>query len=152
MKPVFAAAAGPCLLVLALGLGACAAPTSPGSRAQLLRNGTVAGVQPVEVKADGQLGLAAEVGTSAGGLFGNQSGASTRRDLVTVLAAIGGGPSIDDAQEERFQPSRDGQRIVVRLDNGVGIAVTQEAEPELQIGDRVRIEGRGAQARVLKEE
>ncbi|MBA3588932.1 hypothetical protein [Methylibium sp.] len=105
-------------------------------------------MRSIQVEGDYQLGLGAEVGTSAGGLVGNQSGGATRRDLVTVLAAIGGGPSPDE--KERYTQAREGQRIVVRLDNGVGIAVMQEAEPELRVGERVRIEGRGTQARVLR--
>lgn len=145
------------LPMLALALAACGSlPRVDGfnwrsskAQEQRLRSGTVAGVKPVAIKGEHQLGLAAEVGTSAGGLIGNQAGGGTRRDLVTVLAAIGGGPPADEAQA-RFEAARDGQRIVVRLDNGVGIAVTQEAEPDLEVGDRVRIEGRGMDARVVK--
>jgi outer membrane lipoprotein SlyB len=139
-----------CLLVLTASLAACAGSSLHERRGeQSLRHGTVADVQPVTVRGEEQLGLGAEVGASAGGLIGNQAGGGTRRDLVTVLAAMGGGP-LPDGASEPFEKPRDGQRIVVRLENGVGIAVTQEAEPELQVGESVRVEGRGAQARVLR--
>lgn len=151
MKSVLGSVASACVVALALGLTACAVPSSlrADRGEQSLRNGTVADVRPVEIDGPHQLGLGAEVGTSAGGLIGNQAGSGTRRDLVTVLAAIGGGPA-PQAELERYAQSRDGQRIVVRLDNGVGIAVTQEAEPDLQVGDAVRVEGRGTKARVLR--
>lgn len=151
MQLVFGSTIRASISVLALALAGCAGPSGFGSatREQALRNGIVARVDAVEVKAENQLGLASEVGTSAGGLIGNQSGTSTRRDLATVLAAIGGGPAASE-QPQRYAQARDGQRIIVRLDNGVGVAVTQEAEPDVQVGDRVRIEGRGVQARVLR--
>ncbi len=148
MKHLFATAASGCLVALSLGLAACAASSSADRAPQSVRNGTVADVRSIEVAGEYQLGLGAEVGTSAGGLVGNQSGSGTRRDLVTVLAAMGGGTAADETQ--RYKQAREGQRIVVRLDNGVGIAVTQEAEPELQVGERVRIQGRGTQVRVLR--
>lgn len=152
------------LAVLALGLllGACGSlpradtaeqhgwrEAAKAAREERLRSGTVAGIKPVRVDGEHQLGLASEVGTSAGGLIGNQLGGGTQRDLVTVLTAIGGGPAADE-QQERYERARQGQRIVVRLDNGVGIAVTQEVEPDLEVGDRVRVEGRGLEARVVK--
>ena len=150
MKHMFGSAGRAGLVALVLGLAACAAPTFPYGRAnQSLRNGTVVGVQPIEVQGEYELGLGAEVGTSAGGLIGNQAGGGTRRDLVTVLATIGGGPAADETPD-RYEQAREGQRVVVRLDNGVGIAVTQEAEPDLRVGERVRVEGRGPQARVLR--
>lgn len=149
-KHVFGSAGRVGLLALVLSLVACAAPRTFSGRAdQALRNGTVVIVQPIEVESEHQLGLGAEVGTSAGSLIANQAGGGTRRDLVTVLAAIGGGSSEDETPDS-YRPARDGQRVVVRLDNGVGIAITQEAEPELQVGERVRVEGRGPQARVLR--
>lgn len=144
-------------LGLTLGLAGCASLPGEGggwhfaSKAQekRLRSGYVAGVKPVQIEGEHQLGLAPEVGTSAGGLIGNQLGGGTRRDLVTVLTAIGGGSAADE-QRVRYEQAREGQRVVVRLDNGVGIAVTQEAEPDLEVGDRVRVEGRGPDARVVK--
>ncbi|MBA3596336.1 MAG: hypothetical protein H0W40_03030 [Methylibium sp.] len=148
MNHLFATAASGCLVALSLGLAACAAPSSADRTPQSVRNGTVADVRSIEVEGEYQLGLGAEVGTSAGSVVGIQSGSGTRRDLVMVLAALGGGPAPDE--RERYRQAREGQRIVVRLDNGVGIAVTQEAEPELQVGELVRIEGRGTQARALR--
>jgi outer membrane lipoprotein SlyB len=151
------------VVILALGLAGCASPSSPGGASQAgagarqgdaggnprLRTGTVARVEAVEVQGEHQLGLGAAMGTAPGAVIGNQAGGGTRRDVASVLSVIGGGPK-EAAVHERYEQARDGQRVLVRLDNGVGIAVTQESEPDLHVGDRVRVEGRGVQARVLR--
>jgi hypothetical protein len=36
------------------------------------------------------------------------------------------------------------------LSNGVAVAVTQPADPNLHVGDRVRIDGSGMRARIVR--
>ena len=138
------------LLAALLGAGASAiGQGGPELGEESVRYGIVTRIEPVSLEGDHQLGLGAVLGAAAGGIIGHQFGGGSGRDVATVIGAVGGGLA-GNAIQNRYVDRRAGQHIFVRLDNGVTIAVTEPADPALRVGDRVRIQGRGADARVVR--
>jgi outer membrane lipoprotein SlyB len=120
-------------------------PTTVGEHS--LRLGTITSIQTVALENEGQLGLGAVLGAAAGGLLGHQIGSGSGQDVATVLGVIGGAVA-GNVMQKKYPTQQSGQSITVRLDNGVSVVVTQQADPALRIGDTVRIEGSGTDARV----
>ena len=138
-----------CLASL-LSLTACATdPQISQTGEESVRYGQIVGIEPVELEGDHQLGVGAIIGAAAGGLLGHQIGHGTGRDVATVAGVIGGG-LLGNKVENRYVDKRAGQHVTIRLRNGVTIAVTQPADPDLRIGDRVRVEGSGQRARAVR--
>ena len=139
--------------LLALSVAACATEPMTGESTymgeQEVREGTIVRIDPVELDGDHQLGLGAVIGAAAGGLVGHQFGQGHGNDVMTVLGVLAGGYAGQQVQN-KYVDKRPGQHVVVQLSNGVHVAVTQPADPALRVGDRVRIEGGGQNARVLR--
>lgn len=129
-------------------LAACAAPAPQGGEAQV-RYGQISSIEAVSVDGDHQLGLGAIFGAVVGGVLGNQIGGGTGRDVATVAGALGGAYA-GNVVQNKYADRRAGQYIVVKLDNGVAVGITQPADPNLRVGDRVRIDGTGPDARVAR--
>jgi len=68
-----------------------------------------------------------------------------RMGRVTRIQAIF---STREAREMGGDPA--GQRVTVLLENESVVHVSQDIDPALRVGDLVRIEGRGADARVVR--
>jgi outer membrane lipoprotein SlyB len=145
-------------LLLAALLAACASAIGKGGPAlgeessgyaEPVRYGVITRIEPVSLEGDHQLGLGAVLGAAAGGVIGHQFGGGSGRDVATVIGALGGGLA-GNAVQNRYVDRRPGQHIFVRLDNGVTIAVTEPADPALRVGDRVFVQGRGMDARVVR--
>ena len=81
-------------------------------------------------------GLGAVLGGVAGGVLGHQIGSGRGNTAATIAGAVGG--ALVGNQIERSNP-RDRYRIVVRLDNGASLAMSEIGEGELRVGDRVRV-------------
>jgi outer membrane lipoprotein SlyB len=126
---------------------ACA--PSPPMGEQLVQYGRIVKIDPVMLEGDQQLGLGAVIGAAAGGLIGSAIGAGTGRDVAIVLGAIGGGVA-GNVVQNKYVDKRQGSNVVVALDNGVHVAITQPFDPNLQVGDRVMIQGSGQNARVVR--
>lgn len=116
--------------------------------AEEIRRGTIVRIDPVTLEGSHQLGLGAVLGAAAGGLVGNQIGRGGGREVATVLGALGGGLLGNEVQNQQVD-RRDGQSVFVQLHNGVTIAVTQVANPDLYVGQPVYVEGAGQSARVI---
>lgn len=138
-------------LICTLAVAGCAsdAVRAPVGE-QTVRYGTVEQIVTVELEGDHQLGLGAVIGAAAGGVFGHQVGSGSGRDVATVVGAIGGG-IVGNHVQNRYVDKRPGQRIVVVLDNRARISVTQPADRSLWVGDRVRVDGEGQEARVIRD-
>ena len=145
-------------LLLAALLAACASAIGEGGPQlgeesvhyeESVRYGVITRIEPVSLEGDHQLGLGAVLGAAAGGIIGHQFGGGSGRDVATVIGAVGGGLAGNTIQN-RYVDRRPGQHIFVRLNNGVTIAVTEPADPALRVGDRVRVQGRGMDARVVR--
>jgi outer membrane lipoprotein SlyB len=83
-------------------------------------------------------GLGAVLGGIAGGILGHQIGSGSGNTVATIAGALGGafaGNQIERATE------RDRYRVIVRLDNGARLTVSEVGEGQLRVGDRVRVVG-----------
>jgi len=148
MKLVLASAVS---VLLSVAVAACAeTPVQSRSVAgeQSVRYGVVGAIDQIEVEGDHQLGVGAVVGAAAGGVIGHQIGSGTGRDVATVLGVLGGGFAGNTVQHNLER--RPGQQILVRLDNGASITVTQVGDSQLRVGDRVVIHGDGRSAHVVR--
>ena len=139
--------AGSLIGVLAL-LTACAAPPQQGEAA--VRYGKVVQVENVTIDGDHQLGVGSIIGAIAGGVIGHQFGGGTGRDVATVAGVLAGGAAGSTVQN-KYADRRPAQHIIVQLDNGVAVGITQATEQGgVRVGDRVRIDGSGNDARVSR--
>lgn len=98
-------------------------------------------VEAIEWHRDGDsrpTGLGAIVGGVAGGILGHQIGSGTGNTAATIAGAIGG--AVVGNQVERSN-DRDRYRVIVRLENGARLTVSEVGEGQLRVGDRVRVVG-----------
>ena len=124
----------------------CAAP-SP-YEAPEIRQGVIEQITPVTLSSNQNRGLGAVLGGAAGLGLGSLIGAGTGRDVAMVAGAIGG--AIVGNQIQRNNPETEpGQQIIVRTQSGVLVAVTQALGPDLQVGQRVYLQGSGEDTRVI---
>ena len=138
------------LLTAALAvLGGCASGTGgkdysrDQTRAvQEVQMGVVESVREVNIegtKTPIGAGAGAVVGGVAGSTVGGGRGSIVGATLGAVLGGLGG------AATEEAVTRQKGVEITVKLDSGRMIAVTQAADEEFRVGDRVRIlSGAGA--------
>ena len=142
MKQLFNRAATP---LLALALVACAAPPPPAPVE--IRSGRIEQITNTTIESNHHAGLGAVVGGLAGLGIGSLIGGGTGRDVAMVAGAIGGAVAGNDVQKKRDQPTP-AQQIIVRMNSGVLIAVTQPLGPSLFVGQRVYVQGSGESAQV----
>lgn len=111
-------------------LGGCASDGQSGQplgerEQDEVRYGRIIKIDSVQIEGDHQLGVGA------------------------VLGAVGGAFA-GSAIERRYAKPAPGQYITVKLDNEVTVGITQPVDAGLRVGDRVRIQGRGPEARVVR--
>ncbi|WP_240980016.1 glycine zipper 2TM domain-containing protein [Ramlibacter agri] len=137
-------------LSLALLLAACETPPTAGNPAgeAVVRFGQITSIEAVTIEANQRLGLGAVAGAVVGGLLGNQIGGGTGRDIATVAGAVAGG--FAGQQVQNRYAGQPGQRITLQMDTGEMVSITQPADANLRVGDRVRIDGAGEEARVRR--
>ncbi|MCL6263102.1 glycine zipper 2TM domain-containing protein [Craterilacuibacter sp. RT1T] len=114
-----------------------------------LRFGRVVSISPVQIPSASHLGIGSVIGAVAGGLLGSQVGGGTGRDVAAVLGALGGGYLGNRLEQNQNAQPQAGQYVVVSLQNGVNVGVTQPASGQLFVGQNVVIEGSGNEARVV---
>lgn len=131
------------LLSAAVSLGGCAASQSGSAyartqtrQAQQVQLGTVQSVREVLIEGT-KSGAGTATGAIVGGLAGNQIGGGSGKQIATVLGALGG--AYAGAAAEEGITRQPGLEIIVQLDNGRAIAVTQAADEPFRPGERVRL-------------
>jgi len=87
-------------------------------------------------------GAGAVVGGVAGSTVGSGRGSAVGATVGAVLGGLGG------AATEEAVTRQKGVEITVKLDSGRMIAVTQAADEEFRVGDRVRVLSGGGTTRV----
>jgi outer membrane lipoprotein SlyB len=133
-------------------LGGCASSMSGGAysreqtrQVQEVQMGVVESVRQVKIE-----GTKSPVGTGAGavigGIAGSNIGAGKGSTVGTILGAVAGG--VAGSMIEEGVMSKDGLEITVKLDNGRMIAITQEADEQFRVGERVRVLSGGGVTRV----
>jgi outer membrane lipoprotein SlyB len=136
------------LLGLLCLVSACAAQPEQGGESEV-RYGRVTRIEAVSLEGDHHLGLGAIFGAVAGGGLGHQIGGGTGRDVATVAGALGGAYA-GNAVQNKYADRQPGQHVIVQLNNGVAVGITQPVDPSLRVDDRVRIDGSGTNARVVR--
>jgi outer membrane lipoprotein SlyB len=134
-------------LALAAILGACATPGAQPDEIDL-RAGVIEQITLVQLQSNQHAGVGAVVGGLAGLGIGSLIGAGTGRDVAMVLGAVGGAFA-GNAVQKRYDQPLAGQQIIVRVNNGVLVSITQPTDPNLFNGQRVYIQGSGDGARVV---
>ena len=122
---------------------------SPSMGETEIRQGRITHIDPVSLEGGHQLGLGAIIGGIAGGVLGHQIGGGTGQTVATIAGVLGGG-AVGQGVQNRYAERRSGQHILVDLGNGYEVGITQPTDPDLRVGDRVRIEGSGSGARVVR--
>lgn len=113
-----------------------------------IRQGVVEQITATQIASNHHSGVGAVLGGLGGLGIGSLIGGGTGRDVAMVVGTIGGAVVGNDIQKKHDQP-QPAQQVIVRLKNGVLVAVTQPVNPNLRTGQRVYIEGNGEGARVV---
>ena len=140
------------LLATSMILSGCPQSLSGGAysrgqarQEQNVRNGTVESVRPVTIE-----GTKTPIGTVAGGAVGGVAGStigSGKGSAVgAIIGAVAGGIAGSVAEEALTR--KQGLEIIVKLDSGNTVAITQEADEQFRPGERVRIISGGGVSRV----
>lgn len=149
MKPVHTlimlAIIAPLFVGCASGLGSKDYSRDQARVAQEVQMGVVESVRAVNIE-----GTKTPVGAGAGAVVGGVAGSTVgggRGSIVgaTVGAVLGG---LGGAAAEEAVTRQGGVEITVKLDSGQLLAITQAADEEFRIGDRVRVLSGGGTTRV----
>lgn len=139
-------------LLLSLLLAGCSADYTPDTyatravqQANKVEQGTIAGLRPIGIRADGTTGATA--GAAAGGIAGSTVGQGS---TAGAFGAIGGGliGGLLGSAAERATGDTDGYEYIVRKTNGELLSVTQVDKVPLALGQKVLVIT-GNQARVV---
>jgi len=138
-------------LALIAALSACAympgtTSTAPATTTYPTATVVYARVTNVELvstqqAASGGIGAGAVVGGLVGGILGHQIGGGTGQDIATVAGVVGGA-LIGNAIQNNQVPATVNQiyRVTVQQDNGVARTFDYAQQPNVRVGDRVRVE------------
>ncbi len=85
------------------------------------------------------IGVGAIAGAVVGGIVGNQVGGGTGNTVATVIGAAGGAYAGNEI-EKRNQKSTNAYKLSVRMNDGSSQTLTQSENPDVRVGDRVRID------------
>jgi len=133
-------------------LGGCASSMSGGAysreqarQVQEVKMGVVESVRQVKIE-----GTKSPVGVGAGAVIGGIAGSNVGQgkgsNVGAILGAVAGG--VAGSMIEEGVTSKNGLEITVKLDNGHMIAVTQEADEQFKVGERIRVLSGGGVTRV----
>lgn len=114
-----------------------------GTAAVSEREGTISTIEMIQVDDDYKLGVGTAVGAVAGGILGAAVGDTKGAAAGAVLGGVGG------TYAQSKMDKKDAQRVTVSMKTGGTLTVVQPANPALQQGMAVRIEGSGENARVV---
>lgn len=99
--------------------------------------GTVDSIIPIEQAGQGS-GAGAVLGGVIGGVLGHQVGGGRGRDVATVAGAVGG--AVLGNQVEKNSKSSRSYDVRVRMEDNTFSTVRYNSEPNVRIGDKVRVE------------
>ena len=133
-----------------LTLGACSTPNSsqqttqstyPAANSQYAQYGVVQSMQMVRQGSNsgGGIGAGTIVGAVIGGVLGNQVGKGSGNTAATVIGAAGGAYAGHQVEKNSRTQTADAVQMVVRLNDGSHVTVTQDTAADIRVGDRVEI-------------
>jgi outer membrane lipoprotein SlyB len=127
------------------GLGGKDYSRDQARTAQEVQMGVVESVRQVNIEGT-KSPVGAAAGAVVGGAAGSTVGGGTGRVITTTVGALLGG--LGGAAAEEAVTKQTGLEITVRLDSGRMIAVTQAADEQFNVGERVRVLSGGGTTRV----
>jgi outer membrane lipoprotein SlyB len=113
-----------------------------------IRQGVIEQITASQIHSNHHSGLGAVVGGVAGLGIGSLIGRGTGREVAMVVGTIGGAVAGNEVQKRHAQPV-EAQQVIVRLNSGILVAITQPVDARLKTGQKVYIEGNGEKARVV---
>ena len=132
---------------LSFTLTACATGGNDAGEMEI-RSGKIEQINPAQITSPHHTGLGAIVGGLGGLALGSLIGNGTGRDVAMAAGAIGGAFAGNEVQSNYDKPKQ-GEQVIVRLNNGVLVSITQPIYPGLVPGQSVFVEGSGTDARVV---
>jgi len=133
------------LSACASGVGGDDYSRDQARREQTVRLGVVDSVREVKIEGT-RSGVGAVAGGVVGGVAGSTVGQGRGSTVGAVLGSVAGGVAGQAAEQGATRQT--GLEIMVKLDSGRLIAVTQAADESFKPGDRVRVLSDGATTRV----
>ncbi len=115
---------------------------------QSVRLGTIESIRKVRIQSGEPGALGILTGAVAGAALGHTMGQGNGNAAATVLGTIAGAAAGDTV--ENAASTQEGLEITVRLDTGYVIAVTQGADENFRVGDRVQVLGGAGATRVTR--
>ena len=112
---------------------------------QEVQMGVVESVREVNIEGT-KSPVGAGAGAVVGGVAGSTVGGGSGRIITTTVGALLGG--LGGAAAEEAVTRQRGVEITVKLDSGRMIAITQAADEEFKVGERVRVLSGGGTTRV----
>lgn len=101
--------------------------------------GVIEAINVVEAKADGNNVVGTIAGGVVGGVLGHQVGGGTGKDIATIAGALGGAYAGNRVQNNIAKTTE--YHVVVRLESGTTQTVKLAANPDLKVGEKVKLEG-----------
>lgn len=130
-----------------LGLSACGSmdnpqnnttqTTYPSANNTYAQYGVVESMQMVRQAGSSGIGAGTIVGAVVGGVLGNQVGKGSGNTAATVIGAAGGAYAGHQIEKNTGTPATDSVQLVVRLNDGSRVTVTQDTAVDVRVGDRV---------------
>lgn len=111
--------------------------TYPAANSQNAQYGVVESMQMVQQGGTSGVGVGTIVGAVVGGVLGNQVGKGTGNTAATVLGAAGGAYAGHQVEKNTKGQSAEAVQLVVRLNDGTRVTVTQDSAGDVRVGDRV---------------
>lgn len=144
---------GASLIAGATLLSGCAGSQSGSSytphqaqQEMVVRMGIVENVREVAIQAP-KTGTGTMAGGAIGGIAGSNIGGGNRGSAVGTILGVVGGAIVGRAIEEQAN-KKPGLEITVQFDGGSMSAITQEADEQFHVGERVRVLSGGGVTRV----
>lgn len=140
------------LLITGMLLGGCASSKSGSAytrdqarKEDTVRNGTVENVRAVQIEGT-KTPIGTVAGAAVGGIAGSTVGSGRGSAIAAILGAVVGGVAGSAAEEAVTREP--GLEIIVRLDSGNTVAITQKADQDFRPGQRVHVISGGGVSRV----
>ena len=130
--------------------GCSAVGSTQGGAGEIeIRSGKIEQISLTQMQTNHDSGVGAVLGGLGGLAVGSLIGGGTGRDVAMVAGALAGAVGGNYAEKKKYDQPVEAQQIIVRVNSGVLVSVTQPINPSLTKGSKVYIQGSGNDARVV---
>jgi outer membrane lipoprotein SlyB len=139
------------LASMAVVISGCSAvgPNEGGAGESQIRSGKIEQISLTQMQTNHDSGVGAVLGGLGGLGIGSLIGRGTGRDVAMVAGALAGAVGGNYAEKKKYDQPIEAQQVIVRVQSGVLVSVTQPINPSLSKGMKVYIDGSGNEARVV---